>query len=116
MKEPSNLETKKQRLKELANVEFPAAAKAGKYPIILNHCFLRVVYDSIFEDKWQRQLQKGKPAIHQLTENQLDQAITTGEKMVHDKHLTEDLNQKSLKYRGKTKGGGPHVRHKKEQG
>ena len=102
MEDQTNLEAKKQRLKELANVEFPKAAKEGKYPIIFNHCFLRVVYDSLFEDKWQHQLKKGQPAIHQLTAEQLDQAIKTGEAMVKDKDLTVDLNQKSLTYRGKS--------------
>ena len=96
-----DVEGKKQRLKQLANEDFPAAAKAGKYPIILNHCFLRVVYDSLFEDTWQHQLAKGKPAIHQLSEEQLDRAIATGEAMVNDKELTEELNRRSLRYRGK---------------
>ena len=93
--------TKKERLRQLANVEFPAAAKAGKYPIVFNHCFLRVVYDDVFQDKWQHKLKKGKPAIHQLTEAQLDRAIATGEAMIKDKDLTVKLNQASLEWRGK---------------
>ena len=92
---------KKERLRQLANVEFPAAAKAGKYPIIFNHCFLRVVYDDVFKDKWQNVLAKGKPAIHQLTETQLDEAIRVGERLVNDKLLVERLNHQSLRYRGK---------------
>ena len=97
----TDLDAKKDRLRQLANQEFPAAAKAGRYPIVLNHCFLRVVYDHIFEDKWQRKLTNGKPAIHQLSERQLDRAITVGEAMTKDKALTEQLNRASLEYRGK---------------
>ncbi|OAV45597.1 hypothetical protein [Lewinella sp. 4G2] len=103
MNESINLEAKKQRLKELANEEFPAAARAGKYPIRFNHCFLRVVYDNVFQDKWQHQLAKGKPAIHQLSAAQLDEAIVTGEAMVDDRELTVKLNEQSLRYRGKLK-------------
>ena len=94
----------KDRLRQLANVEFPAAAKAGKYPIIFNHCFLRVVYDHILQDKWQRVLTNGKPAIHQLTREQLIAAISVGERLVEDVEATRRLNLESLGYRGK--GGG----------
>ena len=92
---------KKAQLRHLANEAFPAAAKAGGYPIVFNHCFLRVVYDHVFQDKWQRQLQKGKAAIHQLSEEQLDRAIETGRQMVEDKDLAIRLNRQSLRYRGK---------------
>ena len=92
---------KKERLRKLANVEFPTAARAGNYPIVFNHCFLRVVYDNVFRDKWQNVLPKGKPAIHQLSEAQLDEAIQLGERLVKDKSLVERLNHQSLRYRGK---------------
>ena len=98
---PNSKPTKKDRLRHLANVAFPAAAKADGYPIVFNHCFLRVVYDHVFQDKWQRKLTNGKPAIHQLTEDQLTKAIETGEAMVKDKELTIRLNRESLTFRGK---------------
>ena len=93
----------KQRLKEQANETFPAAARAGGYPIRFNHCFLRVVYDNLLGAQWQKVLKKGKPAIHQLSEEQLTKALTIGEEVIASKDRCAELNQKSLRYRGKLK-------------
>lgn len=95
----NQLEEKKARLKELANVEFPAIARAENYPITQNHCFLRVVYDHLFQDKWQRILSNKKPAIHQLSAGQLDAAIAIGDEMLKSRILVERLNEESLKFR-----------------
>lgn len=98
-------QTERERLKELlrhqANVAFPAAARAGKYPIIYNHCFLRVVYDNLFGEKWQRVLGDKKPAIHQLDETQLRRATEIGQRLIADRAACETMNRKSLEYRGK---------------
>ncbi|NJC25116.1 hypothetical protein [Neolewinella antarctica] len=94
---------KKERLRQLANVDFPAAAKAGRFPIVLNHCFLRVVYDHVAQDMWKNVLTGKGPAIHQLSGEQLDLAIATGEAMLTDRELTSKLNQESLAFRGKLK-------------
>lgn len=97
----SELEEKKTQLRTLANVRFPAAARAGNFPIVHNHCFLRVVYDEVLQDKWQNVLKTSKPAIHQLSLEQLDKAIKTGQAMIADRELTVQLNRQSLRYRGK---------------
>lgn len=91
----------KDRLRQLANDEFPAAARAGKYPIVFNHCMLRVVYDNLFQDKWQRVLAKGRPAIHQLTESQLFVAIAIAEKIMNDRQACVILNEQSVRWRKK---------------
>ena len=99
----SSLDDLKQALRTQANDTFPAAARAGGYPIVMNHCFLRVVYDNLFQQKWQTALDAKKPAIHQLDEMQLRRAITLGEEIIADRETCEILNQRSLKWRRKAR-------------
>lgn len=93
----------KDRLRTLANEEFPAAARAGGYPVVFNHCFLRIVYDNLFGDQWQNKLPGGKAAIHQLSPEQLERAIYIGEAITEDAELCRELNRRSLGWRGKLK-------------
>ena len=95
------MEALKTTLRRQANEEFPAAAKAGGYPIRLNHCFLRVVYDNLFGRQWQKVLTSKKPAIHQLSEDQLRRAIEIGQSIIDDKATCVELNRRSLDWRGK---------------
>ena len=89
-------------LRELANRTFPATAKGDqRYPIKLNHCFLRVVYDNLVEDKWRRVLTGEGPAINQLTGEQLERAVELGEAITADPDLCRTLNQRSVEWRGK---------------
>lgn len=92
----------KNRLRTLANETFPAAARSGNYPVRFNHCFLRIVYDNLLGDQWQNVLGKG-PAIHQLSQEQLDQAVQLGRRIIEDPKLCEELNLRSLEFRGKLK-------------
>ena len=94
-------EALRDALRHQANVEFPAAAKAGHYPIRLNHCFLRVVYDNLFGQQWQEVLAKSKPAIRQLSDEQLTAALAIGERVIADRDTCIALNRKSLDWRGK---------------
>lgn len=96
-------DTLKDRLRQLANTDFPAAARSGDYPVRFNHCFLRIVYDNLFGGKWQEALSNGKPAIHQLTEEQLTAAIELGERLIDDPAHCRLLNERSLRWRGKWK-------------
>ena len=91
----------KRELLDLANREFPARANQGGYPIRLNHCFLRVVYDHLFEKKWQEALDPKKAAIHQLDETQLRRAIELGHEVMADRESCEIMNERSLVWRGK---------------
>ncbi|PPK86074.1 hypothetical protein CLV84_2991 [Neolewinella xylanilytica] len=86
---------------DMANRQFPAVARAGGYPIYRNHCFLRVVYDHLFQKKWQAALDNKKPAIHQLDETQLRRAIHLGNQLMADRQCCEIMNRKSLEWRGK---------------
>ena len=84
-----------------ANETFPAVARREGYPIVFNHCFLRVVYDNLFGEKWQRVLNPKKPAIDQLDETQLRRAIALGEQVIADRATCEMLNETSRRYRSR---------------
>jgi hypothetical protein len=94
-------ENLKHHLLTLANETFPEVARRQGYPIVFNHCFLRVVYDNLFEEKWQRVLGTKKPAIHQLSETQLRRAIEIGDAVIADRRTCEIMNRRSLEWRGK---------------
>ncbi len=91
----------RSELLHLAREVFPVAARAGKFPIHQDHCFLRIVYDNLFEQKWQDVLPKGEAAYKQLTNNQLQAAIALGHSIIADAATCTELNQKSLAWRGK---------------
>ena len=101
MTEATALTAKRAELLHLANEAFPQAARSGAYPVRFNHCFLRIVYDNLFGQRWQRVLPKGQPAYKQLDGAQLERAIELGQAIIADPELCRDLNQKSLEYRGK---------------
>ena len=90
------------RLRRLANEEFPAVARSAPgYPIYLNHCFLRVVYDNLFDRPWREVLRGKEPAVQQLDARQLREAVALGEAIRDDPALCRDLNARSLELRGK---------------
>lgn len=99
----SSLDALKETLRTQANQTFPVAARAAGYPIVMNHCFLRVVYDNLFQQKWQTALDPKKAAIHQLDEMQLRRAIALGEQIIADRETCEILNDRSLVWRGKAR-------------
>ncbi len=97
---PTDILERRAHLRHLANEVFPAAARSGAYPIHLNHCFLRVVYDAVFEARWDTVLPKGrKPVVDRLAPKQLARAIEVGEGIIADPQLCKALNAKSLSYR-----------------
>lgn len=95
------MEELKRELRQLANLTFPEVARRNEYPIVRNHCFLRVVYDNLFLAKWQSVLDAKKPAIHQLDETQLRRAVEIGLEVIADLDHCQILNERSLRWRGK---------------
>ena len=93
----------KDELRTLANHTFPKVARREGYPIVMNHCFLRVVYDNLFGQKWQEVLGTKKPAIHQLDETQLRRAIELGNEVIADRETCEIINARSLAWRGNSR-------------
>lgn len=85
----------------MANEEFPQAARSGDYPVRFNHCFLRIVYDNLFDAPWREILPKGRPAVEQLDRHQLRRAIEIGRDVIDDPAACRRLNARSLALRGK---------------
>ncbi len=101
MAEHPDTEALRQRLQTLANQTFPARAKRGGYPVHLNHCFLRIVYDNLFDAPWRTVLTQKRAAYRQLSHAQLLAAIELGERITDDKQACAELNERSLELRGK---------------
>lgn len=89
----------KEHLRHLANEIFPEIAAREGYPITENHCLLRVVYDQLFQGKWQDQISINGPLINSLTEKQLIQAIQLAALVISDKSTCQKMNAQSLEWR-----------------
>ncbi|MGF1461429.1 MAG: hypothetical protein ACFBSG_20685 [Leptolyngbyaceae cyanobacterium] len=85
---------------DLINCQLPQAAQRGRYPVRFNHCFARIILDSLFQDAWYHHLDK--PAYRHLTEAQLQRAIALGQKFLRDPQACFLANQASLSYRQRT--------------
>jgi len=103
MSDSSQREALKEELRIQANKTFPAVARREGFPIVMNHCFLRVVYDNLFQQKWQRVLSHERPAIHQLDETQLRRAVALGNEIIADRQACEMMNERSLQWRGRAR-------------
>lgn len=81
----------------------PQLAGENNWVIKFDHCFQRLVLDNIFDDVWYNHLEKSgsEPAYKQLSRVQLVSALKLCremEKLGGEK--VEELNRKSLKFRG----------------
>ncbi|MGB3588592.1 MAG: hypothetical protein WBA23_18740 [Tunicatimonas sp.] len=87
----------------LTNQQLPQLAKEQRLPVRFNHCFQRIILDTLFQDCWYNHLsRKGRtPAYQQLNEDQLAQAIILAEQMIKNPQTIKELNRRSLQYRGK---------------
>ena len=87
------------------NQKLPAKAQSSDgWPIHLDHCFGRVVLDNLFEDEWYSHVE-GRPAYKQLSREELQQAIEIADRMLtRGQPAVEELNQNSLRWRGKLGG------------
>ncbi len=77
----------------------PIFAKENNWPVYLDHCIARIIYDYVAGAKWDTVWKK--PAIHNLDEGQLHACINTANKLIENELNPELLNQQSLQYRGK---------------
>ena len=90
---------RKKHLRTLIWKTLPKQAKEnGGYPIYLNHCFARVVYDNICGGVWYGKLQA--PVIPNLSEEQVELGIRIAHDMVNlGKERVVEYNKKSLEWR-----------------
>lgn len=88
---------------ELTNQVLPKLAASRRFPVRYNHCFQRIILDNVLGRCWYEVLDRQQaPAYKQLTEAQLEDAISLANRIIHqpDAYLHR-LNQRSLNWRGK---------------
>ncbi|EMA21556.1 hypothetical protein [Haloarcula marismortui] len=80
----------------------PARARAsGDWPIHRDHCFSRVVLDTVFEDEWYDHV-NGRPAYEHLSVAELTRATDIADRMLAEgRPAVVELNNNSLRWRGK---------------
>jgi hypothetical protein len=87
-------------------------------PIFRFHCFLRVIYDHLFQGKWDikakmmNKFVSNKPLLSQLTYPQLYFTYEISKSLENKKNLSL-LNIQSLRYRKKLKFPNPNINYKK---
>lgn len=87
----------------LTKVALPALAKAEKWPIRFDHCFMRVMLDCAFGKCWYERLDRKKgSAISQIGDADLAAAVAIGRRMeAEGRRGVDELDARSLKMRGK---------------
>jgi hypothetical protein len=89
--------------KHLTEVELPARASASRWPIRFDHCFKRICLDNACGDVWHRHIRR--PAQEHIDEPYLTAAIQFGQRILDEgRPALEELNHKSLAWRGKSSG------------
>lgn len=76
-----------------------AAAERSDWPVRLDHCFARVILDTVFGRPWREVL--AAPAYRNMSEADLRVALTVGEAILHDEVDLHALDARSLEMRGK---------------
>lgn len=66
-----------------------------------NHCYMRMAYDDVVKDKWDKKVEK--PFYKNATKLQLQKAVGNMILMLSEQEWVHYLNRKSLVYRGKLK-------------
>ncbi len=72
----------------------PGMAAAQRWPIHLDHCFMRVCLDAVLGAPWTRAV--ARPAIHNMDDRQLADAVRVAEAIVASPDTLVALNQRSL--------------------
>ena len=96
----------KKKINNQVRVVLPNQYKNNKnIKVKRYHSFLRICYDTLFKNKWSREIikyknmyNKSKPLLHQLGVPQLEKVYKTSKELINSKKL-QKLNNISLKYR-----------------
>ena len=96
----ADISTLREEYLQKVTEELPAKAQTNDgWPITDDHCFARVVLDTLFEDEWSHHINRS-PAYKQLSEDQLRAAITIADRMLTEgRPAVEELNERSLRWR-----------------
>jgi hypothetical protein len=77
-------------------------AAAERWPIRLDHCFMRVCLDAAFGRPWHEAVRP--PATRHMTEAELARAVSVAERIAAEPSLLPIMNARSLRLRGKLRG------------
>lgn len=72
----------------------PNMAAAQRWPIHLDHCFMRVCLDAALGAPWTRSV--ARPAVHNMDDRQLAAAVRVAEGIVAAPDTLVPLNRRSL--------------------
>lgn len=92
------------RYRRLVDVELPAAARAGRWVVVADHCFGRILLDHAVGGRWYDHLDRRArvPAHRQLSDAQLAGAVAMAEQVLAEGDgLLRRLDAQSLVWRGK---------------
>lgn len=90
----------RERYTTLVHERLPEAAQEEGWPIDRDHCFARVILDTLFEDEWYDHVD-GRPAYEHLSQSELEVAVAIAEQMIDGgRSVVTELNTESLRYRG----------------
>ena len=78
-----------------------AKKKSPDWPVYEDHCFQRIVLDTICGGVWYEHLKR--PAYKHLTNQKAKLAVELCEDIINGKANLSQLNQQSLSWRGKLK-------------
>ncbi len=81
----------------LTRAVLPGMAAARRWPIRLDHCFMRVCLDSALGRPWHEVVRR--PAVRHLDAEQLRAAVAVAERIVADPDSLPALNRVSLAWR-----------------
>lgn len=75
----------------------PGMAADQRWPIRYDHCFMRVCLDAAVGAPWTQHIKR--PAIHTMTDQQLDAAVRVAEAIASHPDRLRPLNEQSLRWR-----------------
>ncbi len=84
---------------ELTREVLPGMAVAHRWPIRLDHCFMRVCLDAALGRPWHEAVRR--PAVRHLSAEQLACAVMVAEQLCCRPELLPALNRQSLLRRGR---------------
>ncbi len=84
---------------DLTRRQLPQAAALHRWPIRLDHCFMRVCLDVAYGRPWHEAI--GRPAIRHAAPADLARAVSVAEGLLARPETLAALNAASLRMRGK---------------
>jgi hypothetical protein len=91
------------RYRELVLGELPRRAREERWVVTADHCFGRIVLDTVVGGRWYDVLDRRRsPAFAQLDDGQLAAAVALAERVLAEGDaLLRELDARSLAWRGK---------------